>query len=73
MCNCTGNTDKKALTLDYVLASANLFKEGWVRNFEIQAHMATSDHLPLTIEVDSGLFGKMVEYIPLEETGREHE
>jgi hypothetical protein len=73
VCNCTGNTDKKALTLDYVLASANLFTDGWVQNFEIQAHMATSDHLPLTIEVDSGLFGKMVEYIPLEETGREHE
>ena len=73
VCNCTGNTDKKALTLDYALASVNLFRDGWVRDFGIQTYMATSDHLPLSIEVDAGLFGKMIEYIPLEESSREHE
>ena len=72
-CNCTGNADKKALTLDYILASADLFTGGWVRRFTREAHMAASDHLPQSIEVDSGLFGKTIEYIPIDKTCEEHE
>ena len=35
--------------------------------------MTASDHLPQSIEVDSGLFGKTIEYIPIEKTCEEHE
>ena len=35
--------------------------------------MAASDHLPQSIAVDSGLFGKTIEYIPIDKTCEEHE
>ena len=60
--------------LDYVLVSECLVSKGLVKDFSLQTHVATSDHLPQAFLVNAGLFeNTRVPHLPLAEVAEIHE